>query len=90
MSSLATARASPGSTGFVATLLVSKACAAHACHAAAQDDGRYSTNGVKGPTQDLTADLGSAGLQIAAFGQDNRGEVYVTALSGSVYRIDAE
>lgn len=39
---------------------------------------------------DRTDDLESLDFSIASFGQDTAGEVYLTDLGGSVYRIDAE
>jgi glucose/arabinose dehydrogenase len=47
-------------------------------------------NGMKSATVNVTMDLDSFDMQISSFGQDNAGEVYVVALSGSIYRIDAE
>jgi glucose/arabinose dehydrogenase len=44
------------------------------------------------PQQIITDNLnpGGAVQEISSFGQDNRGEVYVLSLRGSVYRIDPE
>lgn len=47
-------------------------------------------NGQASEPVDLTADLQSKGINISSFGQDARGEMYVIAYSGTVYRIDME
>jgi len=47
-------------------------------------------NGQASEPVDLTADLQSKGLNISSFGQDARGEMYLIAYSGTVYRIDME
>jgi glucose/arabinose dehydrogenase len=45
-------------------------------------------NGSISSTMDLTDALDSGGISISSFGQDNRGELYLVDLRGSVYRID--
>jgi glucose/arabinose dehydrogenase len=47
-------------------------------------------NGVASMPIDHTAELGTGGNNIAAFGQDSSGEIYIVNLMGPVSRIDAQ
>ena len=47
-------------------------------------------NGTVSDQQELTSDLQSGGINVASFGQDHDGEVYVVSLGGTIYRVEAE
>ena len=55
-------------------------------------DGRTWTfrfaNGAITEQQEITQTMGTLGTNISGYGNDNDGEVYITAANGSVYRID--